>query len=198
MQLSDLRRTDRRTLGAVALIILGLVLFFSLDLWPLFIIVPGVALLAVYFGIDHEATGPFAIPGMIVTGTGAILFIHHNLVGNFWNYAWTLYAVFFGLGLMMMGQRFASKSLIEIGRWFTVVGGVAFVGLGVMFLIFSSFFLKLLVTLVLVGGGAYLLFGRNDSDDDKPKNKNKRQSDSDVDENIEQVRLAVNGEREVA
>jgi hypothetical protein len=190
MQLSDLRRTDRRTLGAVALIILGLVLFLSLDLWPLFIIGPGLGLLAIYYVIDHEATGPFAIPGMIVTGTGLILFIHHNLIGNFWSYAWTLYGVFFGLGMILMGQRFRSATIIEIGRWFTVIGGIAFVGLGLLVLVLSSFFIKLILTLGLIAGGAYLLFGR----DDKPKNK--RHSDSVVDENIEQVRL--NGEREVA
>jgi hypothetical protein len=191
MQLSDLRRTDRRTLGAAALIILGLLLFFSLDLWPLFIILPGLALLSVYYAIDHEATGPFAIPGMIVTGTGLILFIHHNLIGNFWSYAWTLYGVFFGLGMILMGQRFASKTSVEIGRGCTVIGGMAFLALGAIFFIFSSFFLKLTLTLILIAAGVYLLFGR---DNDKPKKK--RHSDSVVDENIEQVRL--NGEREVA
>lgn len=198
MQLSDLRNTDRRTLGAGALIVLGLILLFSIELWPLFIILPGAAMLAVYYGIDHDATGPFAIPGMIVTGTGLILFVQHNLLGggDSWAYAWTLYGVFFGLGMMMMGQRFGSKTIIDIGRWFAAIGGVAFVVLGAFVIILTSFFFKLLVTLALIGGGIYLLSGRSNIDlpDFGSKPKGKRQSDSVVEENI----IGVQGKRDVA
>ena len=197
MQLSDLRRMDRRSLGALALITLGLMLFFSIELWPLFIILPGVALLGVYYGIEHDATGPFAIPGTIITGTGLILFVQHNLLGGgeSWSYAWTLYGVFFGLGMIMMGQRFESKIIIDIGRWFTVIGGGAFVIIGTFVIVLSSFVVKLLITLALIGVGIYLLRGPGKINlpdfGDKPKNK--RQSDSVVRENIERL-----GEREIA
>ena len=198
MQLSDLRRTDRRTLGAGALIVLGVILFFGVEMWPLFIILPGVGMLAIYYAIDHDATGPFAIPGMIVTGTGLILFVQHNLLGGgeSWAYAWTLYGVFFGLGMMMMGQRFGSTTIIDIGRWFTAIGGVAFVALGAFFIILTSFVFKLLVTLALIGGGMYLLSGRGNID--LPSldfdGKHKRQSDSVVEDNI----MGMQGERDVA
>jgi hypothetical protein len=202
MQLSDLRRADRRTLGAGALIVLGVILFLSIELWPLFIILPGAAMLAIYYLIDHDATGPFAIPGMIVTGTGMILFVQQNLLGGgaSWSYAWTLYGVFFGVGMMMMGQRFGSTTIIEIGRWFAAIGGIGFVALGAFVILLTSFMFKLVVTLVLIGVGAYLLSGRDgfDMPDFGSKPKNKRESDSVVEENIEHVRLEVQNERDVA
>jgi hypothetical protein len=169
-------------------------------MWPLFIILPGAGMLAVYFAVEHEATGPFAIPGMIVTGTGLILFVHHNLLGDFWSYAWTLYGVFFGVGMMMMGQRFGSTTIIEIGRWFAAIGGIGFVALGAFVILLTSFMFKLVVTLVLIGVGAYLLSGRGgfDMPDFGSKPKNKRESDSVVEENIEHVRLEVQNERDVA
>ena len=107
--------------GAAALIGLGVLFLlgqmFSMDIfglgWPLFVMLPGLAFL--FFAIRGDANAaPLAVPGAIVTGTGAILF-YQNFTGHWesWAYAWALYPVFLGLALTFMGERTRNQKIVE-------------------------------------------------------------------------------------
>ncbi len=144
-----------RMILAVILIGLGVVLLlgqlfdFSLigTFWPFIIILPGLVFL--YFAVKGEpGMAALAIPGAIVTGTGAIL-LFQQLTGRWesWAYIWTLYPVFLGLGLIYMGQRTNTAGTYQTGRAFVQWGLIGFV-------VFGAFFE------LLVFGGGFGLFGR--------------------------------------
>jgi hypothetical protein len=121
--------TTKLNRGAVAigLIVLGAMLLLGMGfLWPMFILVPGLVILgAAYSG--RKPLAPLAIPGMLVTGTGALLFMQ-NLTGYWesWSYAWTLYIVFLGMGLALMGRWMDVDNLASIGRHFMNAGLILF------------------------------------------------------------------------
>jgi hypothetical protein len=120
---------------------------------------------------------------MIVTGTGALMFMQ-NITGYWesWSYAWTLYGVFLGMGFMLMGQKFDDPSLHKVGRGFARVSLIAF-------FIFAFFFEVIIgisgglgswTPLLLIGLGLYMLTrGMSEDrlhtllDGDKAKGKNK-------------------------
>jgi hypothetical protein len=75
----------------------------SLDIgrqWPLIIVVVGGLLLFSAF----LGTPPLAIPGSIVSGIGAILYVQ-NLTNTWssWSYIWTLIPGFVGIGMIISG-----------------------------------------------------------------------------------------------
>lgn len=123
----------RRARGLVAIGLIGLGVVFWLGigaLWPLFVLVPGLAFLTIAIGGGHR-TAAFAIPGMIISGTGLLLLVQ-NLTGYWgsWSYAWTLYGVFMGMGFGLMGRLMGDSAFESLGRVFVIVGGIAFVALG--------------------------------------------------------------------
>ncbi len=127
--------SNRRFLMALALMLLGLFLLTGLGVWwPLFFVIPGLLLLlpALYGG----ATGAvlFAIPGMIVTGTGA-LFAAMTITDYWqaWAYAWTLYGAFLGMAFLLMGRQLSNASLDTSGRWLIRASLLAFVAFGLFF-----------------------------------------------------------------
>jgi hypothetical protein len=149
-----------RVIVAVILIGLGVMSLMGIGmLWPLFILVPGLLMLAGAFGGGRTGAAALAIPGMITTGTGALLFAQ-NLTGYWesWSYAWTLYGVFLGMGFMLMGQKFGDESLHRVGQGFVNVSLV-------MFAVFAFFFeivigisgRGLLNALILIGLGLFLM-----------------------------------------
>jgi hypothetical protein len=117
------------------LILIGLGLLFVLDQvfhinliaisWPFFIIVPGVALIAVGLSSDRM---PMTIFGSIVTVTGLIL-LYQSLFGHYqsWAYAWALYPVAAGLGQIAHGMANHQPEQIEQGKRVVAVGLVLFV-----------------------------------------------------------------------
>ncbi len=172
-----------RRIGAVVLIGLGVLFLLGQTLrfdifgfgWPFFVILPGLAFL--YFAIRGDASAaPLAVPGAIVTGTGAILF-YQNVTDHWdsWAYAWALYPVFFGLALMFVGERTQNQGTENTGRGFVKWGGVGFVALWALFelVIFAGNkpLGNLLLPLVLIGAGVFLLFRRGGRpwDFEKPK-----------------------------
>jgi hypothetical protein len=180
----DNSRYSGRVIAALLLIGLGVMSLMGVGLlWPLFILVPGLLMLAGAFGGGRTGAAALAIPGMIITGTGALLFTQ-NLTGYWesWSYAWTLYGVFLGMGFMLMGQQFDDDSLHRVGRGFVNVSLV-------MFGIFAFFFEIVigvsgrgpLNALILIGLGLFLMtrggLGRwiraalDQGSDDKPKRK---------------------------
>jgi len=111
--------------------------FGSVDLghygWPLFVIVPGLALLAA--GISGRSASGLCVPGAIVTVAGVVLAIQNafDLFAT-WAYAWALVAPGgVGLGLFIQG--------IVTGQPGLRAAGLRTMGIGiVIFLIGAAFF----------------------------------------------------------
>ena len=177
-----------RNAGAYILIAVGVLFFLTQTLniniwgifglsWPLFIVLPGLLFLAIAILGDKKVAG-FIMPGTIITGTGLLLWVQ-NTTGHWesWAYAWSLYPVFVGLGLTFLGRRTGNANSEKTGRGLVTWGIVAFLVLFAFFevLIFGGLagLGNVLVPLLLIGVGAYLLFGgRSRALDDKFKRKN--------------------------
>lgn len=130
-------------LGAIILIGLGILMLMDLSLlWPMFILVPGLVFLGAA-AVGGRSASALAIPGMLITGTGALLFLQ-NLTNYWdsWSYAWTLYGVFLGAGLLFMGRALNDRSLQSVGQGCMFAG---IIGFGV--------FAFLMEIVIGVGGG---------------------------------------------
>ena len=130
--------------------------------WPLIIIGTGFLFL-----IGALFSNPsLAMPGMIVSGTGLILY-YQNTTGDWdsWAYIWSLYPIFVGVGLIMMHTL--------QGKWRQGLregGGLVAIGV-VLFVVFAGFFngfggIGRLWPVLLIVGGLWLLW----------KNRSKSQS----------------------
>jgi hypothetical protein len=97
--------------------------------WPLFVIVPGLALLtASVFPAPPRGVG-FAIAGSIVTSVGLLLFYQQSS-GHWesWSYAWTLIGPgAAGLGLLGYGLLFRVRDFMTTGAWLVTISAVLFV-----------------------------------------------------------------------
>lgn len=186
-----MNESDKRTIGAVALIGLGILLLMGLDkLWPLFILLPGLGILALAYS-ENKSLAPMSVPGMLISGTGGML-LFQAVTGYWesWAFAWTLYGVFFGLGLMIMGERMEVRDLRTIGRWFAIISGVAFAGLGGIFMIATSSLIRLLFVVACFAIGMKLL--RTEKPRKLHVNGNgakHKHSDILVEENIERMKV---------
>ncbi|MBE2222328.1 MAG: hypothetical protein IAF02_12345 [Anaerolineae bacterium] len=153
-------------IGGIILILLGV--FFLLlqffpglaDLfnlsqqWPLIIIGAGILfLLGALLG-----NPPLAVPGMIISGTGLILY-YQNTSGDWgsWAYIWALYPVFIGVGIIIMH--------ILQGAWRQGLreGGVLVLIGVVLFVVFAGFFngfggLGRFWPILIILGGLWLLW----------------------------------------
>jgi len=120
----------------VVLIIAGILVFigqsFDLNLgrfaWPLFIIVPGLLMLAVSLYSDF-GNKVLTVLGTTTAATGLLL-AYQNTFNHFesWAYAWALVTPFAtGLGLSFEGRKNEGPALISIGRKMMGTGGAIFV-----------------------------------------------------------------------
>lgn len=128
--------------GAV-LIILGILFLFErvLDIepgrfgWPLFVIVPGVLLLAASLAVGGKEGSGLAVAGAITTVTGLVL-AFQNATGLWatWAYAWALVGpAATGLGLLFYGLLRNQPDLVS--------GGIKSLGSGLaLFAAFGLFF----------------------------------------------------------
>jgi hypothetical protein len=158
---------------AMMLIIFGV--FFSIvlyspgllrieDWWPAFIVVPGLAMLAVSFvGAASGARGmtAMAIPGCIVSAVGGIL-LYCNITNHWesWAYVWTLIPASVGLGLLIAGRfGVGDHGSAGAGGWLLVSGVAGFVLLGAFFevLIFGGMVSRYW-PVALIGLGMVLLY----------------------------------------
>jgi len=172
----------RQNPGAAALIAVGaLLLMFQVfdisiwsligDLWFLFVLIPGLAFLWVAYNGGEKASG-LAFPGMIVTGTGAIL-AYQSLTNHWesWAYIWTLYPAFVGLAMIFNARRSRNSQDLKTGSEMVRWSVIAFVGSMIVFEMFifgGNFSLtRFLIPASLAAGGAYLLF--NNKNGEKPK-----------------------------
>ncbi len=165
-------QAQRNTFGAVALIGLGLLFLagqvFGINFWemvgfswPALVLIPGVIFLALAFTGDKKMAG-FAVPGMVISGTGAILW-YQSATGNWesWAYVWTLYPALVGFALMFMGRRTLNEKEYTTGRGLVNYSLIAFIAAAAFFELFifndNGALTSYLLPLVLIGGGAFML-----------------------------------------
>lgn len=117
-------KETRKSMIGVGLIIVGLLLAFAQfsnfslggNLWPLFIIVPGIVMLI--SAPAGDAGKWVAAAGATVLTTGLIL-AYQNIFNHFesWAYAWTLLAPgASGAGWVIHGLRYGDTELVSAGR----------------------------------------------------------------------------------
>ncbi len=131
--------------------------------WPLFIVLPGAALLVAATLGGRSASALF-IPGGIITTVGLILLVQ-NATDRFesWAYAWALVPASVGVGMMLYGRRTGSHERVRQGRRlagvFAAVFGVAAVFFeGFIFGdLFGTWFFRTALPLLLIAAGAFLL-----------------------------------------
>ena len=103
--------------------------------WPLWIVVPGVAMLVGSFFIPPRGGLGLAIPGAIVTMVGLILWVQeaYDLYAT-WAYAWALVAPTApGLGMLLYGLVQRDGELARDGLRTTLVGLGLFLGFTLFF-----------------------------------------------------------------
>ena len=137
--------TDERrgavVLGAILIVVGGVFLVtnvtgFALDAaWPLFVIVPGLVLLAASFAASGEAGVGLAIAGSIVTTVGLILAVQEATgLYSTWAYAWALVAPgSVGVGLLLYGTFTGRQDLASAGLRTAGVGLALFIGFAIFF-----------------------------------------------------------------
>lgn len=105
------------------------------DVWPLWIIVPGVVMLVGSFAIPPRNGLGLAIPGAIVAMVGLILWAQetYDLYAT-WAYAWALVAPTGpGLGMLLYGLARGDRELAGDGLRTTLVGLGLFFGFALFF-----------------------------------------------------------------
>jgi len=154
-------------LGAIFL--LGRFIDLGAALWPLFVMAPGIALLAWAF-LGGRGSAGLAVPGSIVTMVGLVLFIQ-NATGRFdtWAYAWGLIVAAVGVGTWLYGSLAEKEKEITDGARTAMVGLALFAGFGVFFEFViglggrSALLGGWLVPVLMIAAGAALLFWRRPS-----------------------------------
>ena len=132
-------------------------------LWPLFILVPGVALL-VAAALGGASVSALFVPGSVVTTLGVIFFVQ-NATDYFesWAYVWALLPAAVGVGLLMYGQRSGNLELAKTGRRLAGVFTLVFLVAAVFFEgfvfnnVMNTWFFRTGLPLLFIVGGAFLL-----------------------------------------
>jgi len=148
------------------LIVVGLVFFVARvgggTAWPLFVIVPGAAMLAVALAGPRGNAG-LAVPGSIVSAVGLILLVQ-EATGTFhtWSYAWGLVLASVGVGSFLQASIEENAQGQREGVRLTVLGLALFAAFGAFFelLIFGGAMQGLLgwiLPLALIVGGVWML-----------------------------------------
>lgn len=165
-------QTQRSTFGAMALIGMGLLFLagqvFGVNFWdmlgfswPVFVMIPGLIFLALAVTGDKKVAG-FAVPGMVITGTSAIL-LYQNATDNWesWAYVWTLYPALVGFALMFMGRRTGKEKEYDTGRGLVTYSLIAFIAAAAFFELFvfnsNGALTSWMLPLALIGAGAFMI-----------------------------------------
>ena len=125
-------------LGGI-LIVLGLLFFgaqqLNIDLseaWPLYVIAPGVALVAL--GLTQRHGSGLTIFGSIVTMVGLVL-LYQNSTDRWesWAYAWALVGPGgSGIGMLLYGTRSGDRKMARDGFW-TILVAIGIFAVGLVF-----------------------------------------------------------------
>lgn len=95
--------------------------------WPLFIILPGLAMLAA-FALGPRGAAGLAVPGCVVTTVGLLLAIQNTFgLWATWAYVWTLIVASVGLGLWLQGLRLGQPRAARTGIYLFEGGLLGFV-----------------------------------------------------------------------
>lgn len=156
----------------IGVLLLGIRFFDFGGLWPLTILLPGLALLG--FGISGEKLNmPMLMAGTVVTTTGVLL-AGMNITDRWesWAYMWAAYPTAVGIALSYAGKRMNDATLSANGRRTMIAGTGMLAIFGIMFEVFifegvGFPFSDSLIAVALVVVGAYLLLTR----DEKQKRK---------------------------
>ena len=103
--------------------------------WPLWLIVPGVAMVIGSFAIPPRGGLGLAIPGAILAMVGVVLWFQaaYNLYAT-WAYAWALVVPTGpGLGMLFYGLARGDRELARDGLRTTVTGLALFIGFALFF-----------------------------------------------------------------
>ena len=139
------------------------------ELWPLFILLPGLVFLAVAAFGRRETAGLF-IPGSILTTLGLLFFVQ-VATDHFesWAYAWALIWGAVGVGLLLQGWRTDNSGLAGQGRRLVGIAAAAFF-IGFIFFegfifgdLADSWLFRVGLPVVLIGAGAFLLLRQSGS-----------------------------------
>ena len=126
-------------LGGI-LIVLGIIFFagqqLNIDLseatWPLYVIVPGLAL--VTLGLTQRRGSGLTIAGSVVTMVGLVL-LYQNATDHWesWAYAWALVGPGgSGIGMLLYGTRGRDAKMARDGFW-TILTAVGLFAVGLVF-----------------------------------------------------------------
>jgi hypothetical protein len=129
-------------LGALLLVLGVLVVVdqaFTVDFgrvaWPVFVVVPGLALLGLGLAAGGRTGGVLAPVGGVVTMAGLVLAVQ-NATDRFetWAYAWALvFLTGAGVGRWLSGVVHGRRDQASSGGWLAAAGLGAFAGLAVFF-----------------------------------------------------------------
>jgi hypothetical protein len=103
--------------------------------WPVYVIVPGLALLVIGLAVPNEAGLGMAIPGGVITTVGLILALQGrtNTYAS-WAYAWALVAPgSVGATLFLYGLLHRRFDLLDAGLRSGAAGLGLFIGFGLLF-----------------------------------------------------------------
>ncbi len=147
-----------------ALLLVGTLLSRSgAELWPLFILVPGLVFLAVA-AFGRSGAAALFIPGSVLTTLGLLFFVQ-IATDHFesWAYAWALIWGAVGIGLFLQGWRTDSSRLTGQGWRLMGIAAAAFL-IGFVFFegfifgdLLGSWFFRVGLPVVFIGAGAFLL-----------------------------------------
>ncbi len=148
------------------LVIVGLVFLVARmgggSAWPLFVIVPGAAMLALALGGPRRNAG-LAVPGSIVSMVGLILLVQ-QATGTFhaWSYAWGLVLASVGIGTFLQASIEDDAAGQREGAQLTLLGLALFAAFGAFFelIVFANAFggvLGWLLPLALIVAGVVML-----------------------------------------
>ena len=138
----DASRRATIILGLALVVVGGLALlgrYLQVDLlglgWPVFVIVPGIALVVAGLAVGGKPGLGLAIPGGIVTMAGSVLAFQSatGLYGT-WAYAWALVAPGgVGLAMVLYGVLTRQSDIVRGGMPVLLTGVGLFIGFGLFF-----------------------------------------------------------------
>lgn len=130
--------------------------------WPLFVLIPGVAMLAFALAGPRSSAG-LAIPGSIVSAVGMILFVQAATdTFHTWSYVWALVLASVGAGSFLQATIEDRPDGQREGMRLAVLGLVLFAAFGAFFeiLVFGGMLrgaLGWIVPLALIAAGIWLM-----------------------------------------
>jgi hypothetical protein len=133
--------------------------------WPLLVFAPG-ALFMYQAYTGGKGSEGFAVPGIVVGGTGLIL-LFQSITDHWasWAYAWALYPVFVGLALDFIGQRTANDGTVRAGQGMVRWGLIGFGALAAFFELFifnsGGLFGSFLLPVGMILAGIFLFSRRS-------------------------------------